>query len=81
MRYDVLLCAQFGLAAPYRTLTMKIVFSDDLALCVVPCLRCSVVNVGFDQAAPSNAKKISLKEVQKHDNEDDCWIAVAGKVS
>ncbi|CAM9210211.1 unnamed protein product [Discosporangium mesarthrocarpum] len=30
--------------------------------------------------APSGGKSITVKEMNKHDNEDDCWIAVEGKV-
>ena len=33
------------------------------------------------QPVPDNVKTFTLKDVQKHDNEDDCWIAVEGKVS
>ena len=36
--------------------------------------------LSYTQAA-SNGRKINLQEVQKHDNEDDCWIAVDGKVT
>ena len=28
----------------------------------------------------SESKKISMDEVQKHNTEDDCWLAIKGKV-
>ena len=31
-------------------------------------------------AIDSNAKKITMEEVQKHNSDDDCWLAIKGKV-
>lgn len=42
-------------------------------------LSCSELRSAFSQTR-SNGKTFNLNDVQKHDNEDDCWIAVDGKV-
>ena len=35
---------------------------------------------GNGAGGASESKKISMDEVQKHNTEDDCWLAIKGKV-